>query len=83
MLTYFAQMTSASRIIAPLAWLAVLLALAAPARADMVDDCQQKRDPDLAISGCTAAIRSGEWQAKNRYGNWCRCTENAHRVCRK
>ena len=42
--------------------LAALLALAAPARADMVENCEQGLDPDLQIAGCTAVIRSGDWQ---------------------
>ena len=46
------------------ATLAVLLALAAPARAGMEEDCVQEYDPDLRISGCTAMIRSGQ------YPNW-------------
>ena len=41
------------------ATLAALLALATPARAGMVEDCVQDRDPDLRVGGCTAAIRSG------------------------
>ena len=31
------------------------------AQADMVDDCRQGENPDLAIGACTAVIRSGEW----------------------
>ena len=45
--------------------LAALLALAAPARAGMVEDCVQGRDPDLTISGCTAVIRSGQYSGRN------------------
>ena len=44
--------------------LAALLALGAPARAGMVEDCEQKYDWDLRIGGCTAMIRSGQWQGK-------------------
>ena len=45
--------------------LAVLLALAAPARAGMAEDCEQTGNPDLQIGGCTAVIRSGEYSGKN------------------
>ena len=38
--------------------------LAAPSRADMVDDCNQDYDRGLSIGGCTAVIRSGQWQGK-------------------
>ena len=48
--------------IVPAATLAALLALAQPARAGMAEDCAQARDQDLSIGGCTAVIRSGEWQ---------------------
>ncbi len=41
--------------------LAALLALAQPAPADRVDDCNQSRDPDLRVGGCTALIRSGDY----------------------
>ena len=44
--------------------LAALLALAAPARAEMVEDCNQEYDWDLKIGGCTSAIRSGQWQGE-------------------
>ena len=44
--------------------LATLLTLAAPARAGMVEDCVQSHDRDVQIVGCTAAIRSGQWQGK-------------------
>jgi len=43
----------------------VLSAVAAPARAGMVEDCVQALDWNLTIGGCTAAIRSGQWQGKN------------------
>ena len=39
--------------------------LAAPARAGMVEDCNQEYDWDLKIVDCTTAIRSGQWQGKN------------------
>ncbi len=41
--------------------LTALLTLAAPTRADMVDDCTQADDNDLRIGGCTALIRSGKY----------------------
>ncbi len=47
------------------ATIAAALALAVPARAGMEEGCEQDRDPDLKIGGCTAVIRSGEWQGKN------------------
>ncbi len=40
------------------ATLATVLALAAPARAGMEENCLQHRDHDLRIDGCTAMIRS-------------------------
>ncbi len=40
--------------------LAVFLTVSPSARADMVDDCV-KGSPDVAISGCTKAIQSGQW----------------------
>ena len=46
------------------ATLAVLLALAAPAWAGMEEDCMQVHDLDTKVSGCTAVIRSGQWQGK-------------------
>ena len=30
----------------------------------MAEDCDQQYDWDLKISGCTAVIRSGQWQGK-------------------
>jgi tetratricopeptide (TPR) repeat protein len=45
--------------------LAVLLALAAPARADLTEDCVQSRDLDLGISGCTSVIQSGQYFGKD------------------
>ncbi len=47
------------------AMFAALLTLTAPTRAVMVEDCNQEYDWDLKIGGCTAAIRSGQWQGKN------------------
>jgi tetratricopeptide (TPR) repeat protein len=46
------------------ATLLLLPALATPAQAEMVEDCEQDHDPDLRISGCTAVIGSGQWQGK-------------------
>lgn len=34
------------------------------ARAGMVEDCEQRQDSHLQISGCTAVIRSGKWSGK-------------------
>ncbi len=31
----------------------------------MVKDCVQKLDPDRRVRGCTAVIRSGQWQGKD------------------
>ena len=45
--------------------LAALLVLTAPARAGMAEDCEQEYDQDLKIGGCTAVIRSGQWQGKD------------------
>ena len=53
------------RILSLIAVVVFLSALAAPARAGMVGDCGQQYDRDLQISGCTAAIRSGQWQGKD------------------
>ena len=53
------------RICTLIAVVMFLSALTAPARADMADDCLQEQDHDLRIGGCTAAIRSGEWQGKD------------------
>ncbi len=47
------------------ATLAALLTLAAPARADMVDDCEQSDDLDRRISGCTALILSGQLSVRD------------------
>ncbi len=47
------------------ATLAALLALAAPARAGMEEDCVQEYDRDLQISGCTAVIGSGQYSGRN------------------
>ncbi len=53
------------RIFSLIAALAALLALAAPARAGMVEECAQGRGLDLTISGCTAMIRSGQYSGRN------------------
>ena len=47
------------RILSLIAVVVFVTSLAAPARAGMVEDCEQSRDPDLRIRGCTAVIRSG------------------------
>ena len=62
------------RFISLIAVVLFVSSLAAPARAGMVEDCGQEHDLDLQISGCTAAIRSGQWQGKNlaaAYSNRC------------
>ncbi len=38
--------------------------LTAPARAGMVEDCEQDRNLDRLINGCSAMIRSGEFSSK-------------------
>jgi len=43
----------------------LLLVLAAPARAGMLEDCNQSQDPVLRIDGCKAVILSGQWQGKD------------------
>ena len=54
------------RRLVPFAILCTLvLALAAPARAGMLEDCNQSLDPALRINGCKAVILSGEWQGKD------------------
>jgi tetratricopeptide (TPR) repeat protein len=45
--------------------LATALALAPPVWAGIVEDCEQELDPELGVSGCTAVIRSGQWQGKD------------------
>jgi len=42
---------------------ALLLPLAA--HAGMEENCVQSSDPDLSIGGCTAMIRSGEYESRN------------------
>jgi len=62
------------RILSLIAVVLFVSALAAPARAGMADDCVQEYDWDLKISGCTAVIRSGQWQGKGlaaAYSNRC------------
>ncbi len=44
--------------------LAALLALAQPATAGRVDDCNQQRDADRRVDGCTALIRSGNYSGR-------------------
>ncbi len=53
------------RILSLIAVVVLVSALAAPARAGMEEDCEQEYDWDLKISGCTAVIRSGQWQGKD------------------
>ncbi len=53
------------RVLSLIALVLFVSSLAAPVRAGMVEDCVQERDPDLAISGCTAVIRSGQYSGKN------------------
>ena len=53
------------RILSLIAVVVFVSSLAAPARAGMAEDCVQESDPDLGISGCTAAIRSGQWQGES------------------
>ena len=44
---------------------AALLALGAPARADMAGDCGRSRHPERQLSGCTAIIGSGAYSGKS------------------
>ena len=53
------------RILSLIAMVLFVSSLAAPARAGMVEDCEQSHDRDLRIGGCTAAIRSGQSQGKD------------------
>jgi tetratricopeptide (TPR) repeat protein len=53
------------RILSLIAVVLFVSALAAPTRADIVEDCVQSDDLDLKIGGCTAAIGSGQWQGKD------------------
>ena len=48
------------RIIAAIAVVTLIAAIAQPASAGMVGDCNQSADPDLQMGGCTAVIQSGE-----------------------
>ncbi len=50
------------------ATLAALLALAAPTRAGMKEDCVQGRDRDMQIGECTAVIRYGLLYSGRRFG---------------
>jgi hypothetical protein len=52
------------RIFSLIAVVMFVSSLAAPAWAGMKEVCEQNYDPDLKIGGCTAAIRSGQWQGK-------------------
>jgi tetratricopeptide (TPR) repeat protein len=52
------------RVFSLIAVVLFVSSLAAPARAEMKEDCEQGYDLDLQIGGCTAVIRSGEWQGK-------------------
>ena len=49
------------RIIAAIAVVTLIAAIAQPASAGKVEDCNQIDDLDLRIGGCTALIRSGEY----------------------
>ena len=53
------------RILSLIAMVLFVSALAAPAGAGMAEDCNQDRDRDRRISGCTAVIDSGQWQGKD------------------
>ena len=53
------------RILSLIAVVVFVSSLSAPARAGMAEDCVQERDWDLMIGGCTAVIRSGQWQGKD------------------
>ena len=37
------------------------------AHADVVDDCEQKFDPDLSIASCTTVIQSGEYAGEDLF----------------
>ncbi len=52
------------RILSLIAVVLFVSSLAASARAGMVEDCNQERDRELRISGCTVVIGSGQWQGK-------------------
>ncbi len=53
------------RILSLIAVVLFVSSLSAPVWAGMVEDCVQEDDPDLRIDGCTAAIRSGQWEGKD------------------
>ena len=63
------------RILSLIAVVLFVSSLAAPAWAGMMkdlEDCEQNRDLDRVISGCTALIRSGQYSGKDlvwAYGN--------------
>ncbi len=52
------------RILSLIAVMLFVSSLTAPAWAGMVADCNQERDRELRISGCTVVIGSGRWQGK-------------------
>ncbi len=47
-----------------LAALIAMLALYSPSEADVVADCRQQEDTDLAIEACTVAINSDRWSGE-------------------
>ncbi len=53
------------RLISLIAVVLFVSSLAAPARAGMVEDCEQDGDPDLGITSCTAVIHSGQYSGKD------------------
>jgi tetratricopeptide (TPR) repeat protein len=53
------------RILSLIAVVLFVSSLAAPARAGMVEDCEQEYDPDLRIGGCTAVIDAGQHSGWN------------------
>ena len=53
------------RIIAAIAVVGIIAAIAQPASAGMVEDCEQWNDTVLRFDGCTAMIRSGEYSGKS------------------
>lgn len=53
------------RILFMIAGMAFAAGLANTAQADMKADCKQNESQELRISGCTAAISSGEWHGQN------------------
>lgn len=53
------------RILFMITGMALVAGLANTAHADMKADCEQNESQELRISGCTAAISSGEWHGQN------------------